>query len=207
MARLFVAALLTLLAGIGPSWGTDRAGFIYEPDLIGPYPAVLFLPSQRGFTAQMQALAERLSEEGYVVLVPDIPYGAMGPEEVLEHLEAALGFIRSRGNVRPTRVALMGIGWGAELALWAGARLQGLWVVLAWQPRRLPEQWPRVPTALIVAGQAPEGLPPQVELHVLAEARGSFYDALSEDFSRWGTQSAWQRSLWFLKKNLVLSPK
>jgi carboxymethylenebutenolidase len=49
-------------------------GFLYEPDGIGKHPAVMHLPDIGGVRPAHQQMAKRLSDEGYVVLLPNVFY-------------------------------------------------------------------------------------------------------------------------------------
>jgi carboxymethylenebutenolidase len=51
-------------------------GFLYEPDGGGKHPAVMHLPDIGGVRPAHQQMANRLSGEGYVVLLPNVFYRA-----------------------------------------------------------------------------------------------------------------------------------
>jgi carboxymethylenebutenolidase len=113
---------------------SDTAYFVMPPD--GPGPGVLVLHSWWGLTPFFRRLADRLADEGFTVLVPDLNMGETfeDQEGAQRHLaeadanrlarlvldSAQLLAERSSGE----RIGAVGFSMGASLALWASVRLQ-----------------------------------------------------------------------------------
>ncbi len=111
----------------------DQAYFVSP--LEGPGRGVLVLTSWWGLDRFFRRFADRLSDEGYTVLVPDITFGAtfQSEQEARAHLADAnpdrmasltLQSVRLLGERTGNRpVAVVGFSMGASLGLWASVRM------------------------------------------------------------------------------------
>ncbi|HVR31769.1 MAG TPA: alpha/beta fold hydrolase [Acidimicrobiia bacterium] len=114
---------------------SDSAYFVSPPS--GPGPAVLLLHSWWGLTPFFRRLADRLSEQGFTVLVPDLSGGETFSEadEARDHLAsldadrlasltlAAARLVQEKSAAPDEPIAVVGLSMGASLALWASVRL------------------------------------------------------------------------------------
>jgi carboxymethylenebutenolidase len=114
---------------------TDSAYFV-SPSA-GPGRGVLLLHSWWGLNGFFRRLADRLSDEGYTVLAPDLNFGEVfeDAEEAREHLEeadadrlagltlAAAQLLREKTSDPGAPVAVVGFSMGASLGLWASVRI------------------------------------------------------------------------------------
>lgn len=77
-------------------------GFLYTPDGAGPWPGVLFFTDVFGIRPSSQGMAQRVADQGYAVLVPNIFYRTdrlpvidfefrMGEERSMQALHTLLG--------------------------------------------------------------------------------------------------------------------
>ncbi|MDX1449638.1 MAG: alpha/beta fold hydrolase [Acidimicrobiia bacterium] len=117
---------------------SDTAYFVSPP--AGPGPAVLLLHSWWGLTPFFRRLADRLAEQGYTVLAPDLAQGEtfVDPAEAQQHLAdldadrlAALTLsgaqiVRDRSSQPESPIAVVGFSMGASLGLWASVRVPDL---------------------------------------------------------------------------------
>lgn len=114
----------------------DLAYFIQDGP--APGPGVLLLHSFWGLTSSVKALADRLADEGYTVLVPDINFGELpaSESEAVDHLGKAnpdrlASLVLSSAQLlqekssQPT-IAAVGFGMGGSMALWASVRLNAI---------------------------------------------------------------------------------
>jgi carboxymethylenebutenolidase len=113
----------------------DSAYFVSPPT--GPGPAVLLLHSWWGLTPFFRRLADRLSEKGFTVLVPDLTVGETfsEAEEAREHLAgldadrlasltlAGARVVQEKGADPAQPISIVGFSMGASLALWASVRI------------------------------------------------------------------------------------
>ncbi|HSJ27690.1 MAG TPA: dienelactone hydrolase family protein [Acidimicrobiia bacterium] len=113
----------------------DTAYFVSPPS--GPGPGVLLLHSWWGLTPFFRRLADRLSERGYTVLVPDLADGEtfVDAEEAREHLASldadrlagltltSASLVRDKSVDPEAPIAIVGFSMGASLGLWASVRM------------------------------------------------------------------------------------
>ncbi len=112
---------------------SDQAYFISPVN--GPGPGVLVLSSWWGLNDFFKRFADRLADDGYSVLVPDLGFGSVfeDVDEARQHLAradadrlAALTLNSARLLAERTGgnpVAVIGFSMGASLALWASVRI------------------------------------------------------------------------------------
>lgn len=111
----------------------DSAFFAYlaMPEGEGTFPAVLMVHEWWGMTGEITEMADRLAEQGYVVLAPDTYRGA-STNQVLSALYlrltvpksrvdsdmwAAYDYLRSLPEVDSSRIGLIGFCYGGGVAL------------------------------------------------------------------------------------------
>ncbi len=111
---------------------SDAAYFVAPTS--GPGPGVLLLHSWWGLTPEVRRLADRLSDEGYSVLAPDLNAGETFSEEgsAEKHLADADANRLAGLTVKSmqllsersasSRIAVVGFSMGASLGLWASVR-------------------------------------------------------------------------------------
>ncbi|WP_293897818.1 dienelactone hydrolase family protein [Phenylobacterium sp.] len=89
--------------------------FVACPEGPGRRPPVLLLGGREGLGAAVEAAASRLSAHGYFVLAPD--WTARPAEDRREDADAWLDHLADERRVDDGRVAVLGHGAGADLAL------------------------------------------------------------------------------------------
>lgn len=114
---------------------TDSAYFVGPPN--GPGPGVLLLHSWWGLTPFFRKLADRISDQGFTVLAPDLNQGSVFevPELAEQHLADAdpnhlarlvlssAKLLQDKTGDHTGKVAVVGFSMGASLGLWASVRL------------------------------------------------------------------------------------
>ncbi len=114
---------------------SDTAYFV-SPSA-GPGPGVLVLHSWWGLNGFFRRLADRLADEGYTVLVPDLNFGEVfeDADQAREHLESAdadrlagltltsAQLLQEKAADPGSPVAVVGFSMGASLGLWASVRI------------------------------------------------------------------------------------
>ncbi|MFC4252768.1 alpha/beta hydrolase [Sinimarinibacterium flocculans] len=108
-------------------WPQPLLADLYRPDGPGPHPSVLLIHGgawKRGDREQVEGLAERIAERGYLVvnttyrLVPAYIYPAQ-----LQDIQQALRWMRTDGRhhgIDPQRIGAFGYSAGGHLAALAG---------------------------------------------------------------------------------------
>lgn len=111
---------------------TLSVGYLAVPDEEGPFPAVILIHEWDGLVDRVRQVADALAAEGYVALAADLYGGRTGsspeenralvqetranPEAIIENLNAAQLFLRSRPDVTG-RIGAMGWCFGGGIAL------------------------------------------------------------------------------------------
>ena len=120
---------------------------VLTPDGTGPWPAVIFYGDAGGMRPAMRAMAARLADAGYLVLLPDLyyrygPYAPLVPAEVFAgDVDATLGpliattgtdkaardtaallvYLETRNDVAGDRIGAVGFCMGGGIAVAAAA--------------------------------------------------------------------------------------
>lgn len=124
-----------------PSSAGDASGVLVTPTGGGKPPAVVVLQEWWGINEQIQAVAARYAEAGFVALVPDLYHGqlAKDPEEAtrlmkaldagkaVQEIAGAVAFLRERSN---GKVAITGYCMGGALSFRSAANIRGLAAVV-----------------------------------------------------------------------------
>lgn len=111
------------------SGGAQVSGYLYKPQGMGPFPAVLVLHGKAGLGEAQQAYASWLATQGYVALAPDyltpinVASGQWGGTDwenkidpVREHLALGLECLKSLPYVAPSRIGIVGFSLGGFFA-------------------------------------------------------------------------------------------
>ena len=122
---------------------------VCTPDGSGPWPAVIFYMDGIGIRPTLLEMSQRLADQGYVVLLPDLfyragPYGPLDPKAIFanpdamrstigplfsttdnqkaaQDTEAFLGYLDTRDDVAGTKVGTTGYCMGGGMSLTAAA--------------------------------------------------------------------------------------
>jgi len=123
------------LAGFDVNYDASNlasTGYLAVPDGTGPFPAVILIHEWNGLVNRVREVADALAAEGYVALAADLFSGQTGsnpdenralttaarenPEAMIANLDAAVAFLRARGDVTG-RIGAMGWCFGGGVAL------------------------------------------------------------------------------------------
>ena len=107
-------------------------GYLAVPSGEGPFPALILIHEWNGLVDRVRQVADAMAEEGYVALAADLFQGRIGsspdenralmaeanadPDAVIANLNAAVAFLRARGDVSGA-VGTMGWCFGGGIAL------------------------------------------------------------------------------------------
>ncbi|MCU0499403.1 MAG: dienelactone hydrolase family protein [Anaerolineae bacterium] len=114
-----------------PSLEGNLYGYFAEPLVVGDYPAVLMVHEWWGMNQEIVAMAEILSEQGYVVLAIDTYRGytattvpgalllrlSVPQDRVAQDMQVAYEWLASRPNVDENRIGVIGFCYGGGVAL------------------------------------------------------------------------------------------
>ncbi|MAU12163.1 MAG: dienelactone hydrolase [Anaerolineaceae bacterium] len=111
--------------------GTTLNAYMATPTGEGPFPAVLMVHEWWGLNGEITEMADRLAEEGYVVLAPDTYRGpttrqipravflrvTIPEERVDQDMLAAFAYLASRDDVDVDNIGVIGFCYGGGVAL------------------------------------------------------------------------------------------
>lgn len=120
--------------------GTELVGYLAQPEGTGPFPAVLMVHEWWGLNEEIVEMADKLAEEGYVVLAPDTYRGSTTrlvpraiflrvtvPEARVDaDMQAASSYLASLEQVDSTRLGVMGFCYGGGVALRHAVQNEGV---------------------------------------------------------------------------------
>lgn len=117
--------------------GQTMGGYLARPKDGAPRPAVLVYMEIFGINAHIRDVTERVAKEGYVALAPDYFHrtgpgadygydeagmaagmkllGALKADQMIADANAAIAFLRARGDVRGDRIGCMGFCIGGHM--------------------------------------------------------------------------------------------
>src|SRR5277367_1355131 len=118
-----------------PSGTETVSGFLAMPEKPGRYPALVVIHEWWGLTDWVKEQTQKLAEQGYIALAPDLYRGQVTSDPEVAHelmrglpqdravsdLRAALAYLVSRKDVKPGRIGsigwCMGGGFSLQLAI------------------------------------------------------------------------------------------
>ena len=207
---------------------SNSAYFVMPPD--GPGPGVLLLHSWWGLTPFFRRLADRLADQGFTVLAPDLNLG-----ETFEDQEAAQRHLAEADadhlarlvldsatilgeRAAGPRIGALGFSMGASLALWASVRLPDAFAAVSAFYGTQSIDFAGATAAyqihlagsdhlvsdddvvLMEATMSLEALP--VEVHRYDDTKHWFFEEDSTAFQRQAATLAWDRTVEFLSRSL-----
>jgi carboxymethylenebutenolidase len=170
--------------------GRATRGYLACPTGDGPWPGVVVIQEWWGLNDHMRDVADRLANQGFVTLAPDLYYGqtASEPDEArklamaLEYpdalgiIQTAVDYLVARDDVAPKRVGLVGFCMGGGLAWHGAAQLERIGASVPCYgggPEMSPDEAARISApVLAIYGEADRGVSPAV-----ARQRAALMDA------------------------------
>src|SRR5260221_9500301 len=137
-------------------FGGDCEGVLYLPRETAPAGAVVVLHERYGLVQHTLDLAERLAQDGYVALAPNLFSRWKGDAEALRSgkarvvlpdaevaavIDAALDFLKGHPRVAPERIALMGVCQSGRYPIVVGSRRHGLAACVVFYRGPRPRDW------------------------------------------------------------------
>ena len=122
-------------------FGTDGEGFLYLPRGEAPAGAVVILHERYGLVQHTLDLAQRLAQDGFVALAPNLFSRWQGDQEALRRgqarvvlpdpeiasvIDEALDFLKTHPRVTAARIALMGVCQSGRYPVVVGSRRRDL---------------------------------------------------------------------------------
>ncbi|GLV54653.1 carboxymethylenebutenolidase [Dictyobacter sp. S3.2.2.5] len=110
--------------------GRSTFGYLAHPKGEGAFPGVVVLQEWWGIDTHMQQVIERLAQEGFVALSPDLYHGQvvtdaeeaqqlaqqLDRQSALQEIEQSIAYLENSPLVDPKKIGLLGFGIGGSLA-------------------------------------------------------------------------------------------
>jgi carboxymethylenebutenolidase len=114
-----------------PSGKDTVSGYLVEPEKAGKYPALIVIQEWWGLNDWVKEQTQKLAEQGYVALAPDLYRGKVATDPGTAHelmrgmpqdravadLNAAFAYLSAKNNVDPVRIGSIGWCMGGGLSL------------------------------------------------------------------------------------------
>ncbi len=170
--------------------GRQTRGYLAVPSGRGPWPGVVVIQEWWGLNDNIRDIADRLANEGFVALAPDLYYGetAYEPDDArklsmalqypaaLRVIQAAVDYLSNIASVSPKKIGLVGFCMGGGLAWHGAAKLEGIGAAVPCYgggPEMTPEEAAGIKAPILaIYGELDKGVSPQV-----ARQRAALMDA------------------------------
>jgi carboxymethylenebutenolidase len=210
--------------------GGSVDGALALPAGAGKAPTVVVVQEYWGLNDQIQGIADRLADEGFVALVPDLYHGKLAKDQAeathlmssldwkraMEDLAGAVGYLREhpRGN---GKVAVVGFCMGGALSFAAAVNLPDLAAVVPFYGVPGDLDWTKV-TAPVLAhfSKTDRWAKPEIarkiqavieendgsmELHVYDAEHAFMNEKRPEVYNAEAASQAWHRTIHFLREH------
>jgi carboxymethylenebutenolidase len=209
-----------------PSSAGEASGVLVTPEIsagAGKPPAVVVLQEWWGVNEQIQAVAKRYAEAGFLALVPDLYHGQLAKDaeeatrlmkaldsgQAVQEIAGAVAFLRERSN---GKVAITGYCLGGALAFRSAAHIRGLAAVVPFYGLPGDLDWSKIDAPIqahfaqhddwaTVAGaqKIKAAVTGPMDLHVY-DAQHAFANEQRPDvYNREAAKQAWGHTLAFLR--------
>ena len=135
-----------------PIDGGQAPGYLARPAKEDPKPGLVVIQEWWGLNAHMKDLTNRLANQGYVALTPDLYHGKVVSEpndaqkaameldrgRAMAEIDAAVAYLRDQNYVNPKQIGVIGFCMGGALALYAGANNANVGAVAAFYGGGVP---------------------------------------------------------------------
>ena len=170
--------------------GRQTRGYLAVPSGRGPWPGVVVIQEWWGLNDNIRDIADRLANEGFVALAPDLYYGetAYEPDDArklsmalqypaaLRVIQAAVDYLSNIASVSPKKIGLVGFCMGGGLAWHGAAQLERVGAAVPCYgggPEMSADEASRITApVLAIYGEADRGVSPEV-----ARQRAALMDA------------------------------
>jgi len=201
----------------------ETSGVLVTPDGGGKPPAVVVLQEWWGVNEQIQSVAVRYAEAGFVALVPDLYHGqiakdvdeagrlmkALDSGRAVQEIAGAVAFLRERSN---GKVAVTGYCMGGALSFRSAVDIRGLAAVVVFYGLPGDLDWSKIDAPVqahfakhddwaTVAGaqKIKEAVTVPMELHIYDAYHAFANDRRPDVYNVEAARQAWGHALTFLR--------
>ncbi len=118
-----------------PSNGERGSGYLARPDLDEPKPGVIVIQEWWGLNAHIRDVTERIAQQGFVALAPDLYHGKTVAEpndaqkaameldraRAMKEIDGAVAYLKAQPYISSKKIGVIGFCMGGGLALHTAA--------------------------------------------------------------------------------------
>jgi len=208
-----------------PSSAGEARGVLMTPAAGGKPPGIVVLQEWWGVNDQIQTVAARYADAGFVAVIPDLYHGKVAQDadeagrmmkaldfgKAVQEIAGAVAYLRERSN---GKVAVTGYCMGGALALASAVNIRGLAAVVAFYGLPGDLDWTKVDAPVqahfashddwaTVAGaqKVKAAVTAPMELHVYDAQHAFANDTRPEVYNPEAANQAWDRALSFVRSH------
>jgi carboxymethylenebutenolidase len=205
-----------------PSSAGEASGVLVAPETTKP-PGVVVLQEWWGINDQIQSVAKRYADNGFVALVPDLYHGQVAKDaeeagrmmkaldfgKAVQEIAGAVAFLRERSN---GKIAVTGYCLGGALAFASAVNIRGLAAVVPFYGLPGDLDWSKIDAPVqahfaqhddwaTVAGaqKIKDAVKAPMELHVYDAQHAFTNDRRPEVYNPEAAKQAWGHALAFIR--------
>jgi carboxymethylenebutenolidase len=208
-----------------PSSAGEASGVLATPGDAGQHPAVVVIQEWWGLNEQIQAVAQRYADAGFVAIVPDLYHGQLAKDadeagrmmraldfgKAVQEIAGAVEFARGRSS---GKVAVTGYCLGGALSFAAAVNIRGLAAVVPYYGLPGDLDWTKIDAPVQAhfakhddwataagAQKIKDAVKVPMELHIY-DAQHAFCNERRPDvYNPDAAKQAWDHTLAFLRKH------
>ena len=208
-----------------PSSAGEASGVLVTPDGGGKPPGVVVIQEWWGINEQIQAVAERYAQAGFVAVVPDLYHGKLAKDaeeagammkaldfgKAVQEIAGAVAFVRERSN---GKVAVTGYCLGGALSFASAVNIRGLAAVVPFYGLPGDLDWTKIDAPVqahfathddwaTVAGaqKIKDAVKVPMELHVYDAQHAFANERRPEVYHPEAAKQSWDRAVAFLREH------
>jgi carboxymethylenebutenolidase len=206
-----------------PSSAGEASGVLVTPAAGGVPPAVVVLQEWWGVNDQIQSIAQRYAEAGFVAIVPDLYHGVIAKDadeagkmmkaldfgKAVQEIAGAVAFLADKSN---GKIAITGYCMGGALSFASAVNIRGLAAVVPFYGLPGDLDWSKVDAPIqahfakhddwaTVAGaeKIKAAVKAPMELHVYDAQHAFSNDRRPDVYNPEAAKQAWDRALAFVR--------
>jgi carboxymethylenebutenolidase len=207
-----------------PSSAGEASGVLITPSSTTKPPAVVVLQEWWGVNEQIQSVAQRYADAGFVALVPDLYHGKVAKDadeagrmmkaldfgKAVQEIAGAVAYLRDHSN---GKVAVTGYCLGGALALASAVNIRGLAAVVPFYGLPGDLDWSKVDApvqahfathddwATVAGAEKVKAGVKTMELHTYDAQHAFANETRPEVHNPAAAKQAWDRALGFIKSH------
>lgn len=207
-----------------PSSAGEASGVLISPSGSEAAPAVVVVQEWWGVNEQIQSIAQRYADAGFVAIVPDLYHGVVAQDaaeaermmkaldfgKAIQEIAGAVDFVRARSN---GKVAVTGYCMGGAATFAAAVNIRGLAAVVPYYGLPGDLDWSKIDApiqahfalhdewATVAGAQKIKAAIPSLDLHVYDAQHAFCNDRRPDVYNPEAAKQAWHHTLEFIRRH------